>query len=200
MEKAALSPRNLWKKRKWDILFVLFVAYMLLVPRNPVRLYLTELMGWARIRIEGLEMKESEQYRLTDRDWNWRLIDASDKPVAFKDFKGKVILINFWSVGCPPCVAELPSLEKLYDEYGDRVVFLFVSYDMPRRALRFLKENDMNIPVLFPLSDVPPHMKTGVIPTTVIIDKSGTIRSRKTGAMNWNSSKVKKYLKKLLNE
>ena len=195
-----LSPKNLWKKRKWDIIFVLFVAYMLLVPQNPIRLYLTEWMGAARVQIEGLERKPSEQYMLTPDDWQWKFADASRQVKSLEDYKGKVILLNFWSVGCPPCVAELPSLEKLYKEYGDRVVFLFVSYDRPQRATAFLQQKGMNIPVVFPVSGVPPQMKTGVIPTTVIIDKAGKIRTRKTGAMNWTSGKVKRYLNKLLNE
>ncbi|NPA46474.1 MAG: TlpA family protein disulfide reductase [Chlorobi bacterium] len=199
-EPRTLSPKNLWKKRKWDILFVAFVAYMLLVPQNPVRLKLTEWMGAARIQIEGLERKASEQIPLDTRDWQWKLADASDRITPLSEYQGQVILINFWSVGCPPCVAELPSLEELYKEYGDRVVFLFVSYDSPQRALGFLENKHIDIPVVFPVSAVPPKMKTGVIPTTVIIDKSGKIRTRKTGAMNWTSGKVKRFLDKLLNE
>ena len=200
MPALMMHPRTLWKKRKWDILFVLFLAYMVLVPQNPVRIYLTKAMGWARIYVERLERKPKDQTPLSAKDWQWLLTDSRHNPLPLESHKGKVILINFWSTGCPPCVAELPSLEGLYRQYGDRVVFLFVSLDNPSRALRFLEKKNIRIPVYFPASQVPPSLYSNMIPTTFIIDKKGRIRSRKTGAMDWQTAKVKRLLDKLLAE
>jgi len=193
-----MHPRELWKKRKWDILFIVFLAYMVFVPQNPVRIYLTKAMGWARIYVENLELKKEKQYPLSDKDWEWMLTDARRNPVKLADYKGKVILINFWSVNCPPCVAELPSLEELYKTYGDKVVFLFVSYDSPSKALRFLEQKGIDIPVYFPATSIPGPLRSSVIPTTIVIDREGTIRTRKTGAMDWNTRKAKRLLDKLL--
>src|SRR5690606_41996773 len=52
-------------------------------------------------------------------------IDSTE--IYFSQSKGKVAMVNFWATWCPPCVAEMPSFQKLYDAYGDKVDFYFVT-------------------------------------------------------------------------
>ena len=187
-----------WKKyavkHKWDIAFVLFFAYMIFVPQNPVRMFLTEWVGKARTGIEGITLDKDEQVTLDDAVWQWTLVDAAGKNVRLGDLKDKPVLINFWSVTCPPCVAELPSLEKLYKEYNGKVHFLFVSLDNPERAKSFLQQRGLDIPVHFRTSNTPGIFRADYIPTTIIIDADGVMRAKKTGALDWHSSHVKNLL------
>ncbi|WP_262420286.1 TlpA family protein disulfide reductase [Flagellimonas meishanensis] len=52
------------------------------------------------------------------KNYNWELIDLKGNGYNFESTKGKVVVLNFWATWCPPCVAELPSLDKLYADYG----------------------------------------------------------------------------------
>ncbi len=186
--------KNYAAKHKWDIAFVLFLAYMIFVPQNPVRIFLTELVGKARTGIEGITLDKDEQVSLDENVWQWTLADDRGNTLRLGDLRGKPVLINFWSVTCPPCVAELPSLAGLYKDYGQKVHFLFVSLDSPGRAQEFLQQRGLDIPVYFRASGTPGVFRTNVIPTTIIIDAGGVMRVKKTGALDWNSSRVKRLL------
>ncbi len=167
---------------------------MIFVPQNPVRIFLTEMVGKARISIEGLTLDKDEQVKLDSTALQWTLADARGNTLRLGDLRGKPVLINFWSVSCPPCVAELPSLAALYRDYGQKVHFVFVSLDSPERARDFLQKRGLNIPLYFRASNTPGPLRSRVIPTTVIIDANGIMRVKKTGAMDWHSSRVKRLL------
>ena len=58
---------------------------------------------------------------------DFELPDMDEEKVKLSKYRGKVVLLNFWATWCPPCIAELPEVQKIYDAYGDRVKF-FESY------------------------------------------------------------------------
>ena len=60
---------------------------------------------------------------------NWELLSDVNTTLNFRDTDGKVFFINFWATWCPPCIAEMPSLQALYNDYNDKIVFLFVTSD-----------------------------------------------------------------------
>ncbi len=197
MKKKTSSSQKSFLKKQWsNILFVLFLAYMIFVPQNPVRIWLTKAVGLVRTQVESFELKNEEQYTLRDNDWEWQLLDLNNQIHTLKEFKDKPILINVWATWCPPCVAELPSLAKLYKARGNEVFFIFLAEDEPSKVQNFLKQRNLEIPVFFAVTPRPPMLKSSSIPTTFIIDKNGVIKVRKTGAMDWNTEKVKNLLKK----
>ncbi len=197
MKKETSSSQKSFFKKQWsNILFVLFLAYMIFVPQNPVRIWLTKAVGLVRTQVESFELDEAEQYVLQNKDWEWQLLDMNNQIHTLKEFKGKPILINVWATWCPPCVAELPSLEKLYKARGNEVFFIFLAEDEPSKVQNFLKQRKLEIPVFFAVTPRPPMLKSSSIPTTFILDKNGVIKVRKTGAMDWNTEKIKDLLKK----
>ncbi len=191
---------SFWRKQWSNILFVLFLAWMLFFPKNPVRIWLTEAMGFLRTQVESFELDKDEQYSLRPVDFQWKLYDLQGNEMTFAQFKGKPVLINLWATWCPPCVAELPSLAALRKAYGDRVHFIFLAEDHPEKVRAFLRERQLDIPVYFSGRGRPPMIQSRSIPTTFIIDKQGRIRVKKTGAMDWNTGKIKKLLDKYSNE
>src|SRR5208337_4409864 len=73
-------------------------------------------------------------------------VQDADRKVTLHDLRGKVVVLNFWATWCPPCVEEMPSLEKLQSNLKDRVVVLAVSVDEDERSYRtFLRKNNVDL-------------------------------------------------------
>ncbi|GGH38956.1 hypothetical protein GCM10011364_08040 [Mangrovimonas yunxiaonensis] len=143
-------------------------------------------------------LDKDEQKQLSD--YNWSLIDENGKGFNFEAAKGKVVVINFWATWCPPCIAEMPSLDNLYLEYKDHkdVVLLYVTNDAPQKTQRFKKKNGYQFEVFRPVTAYPEAFDVNTIPRTFIVDKSGTIVLDKTGAANWNSKAIKQIITTLV--
>jgi len=199
-QQTGLSPKELWKKHKSNILFVLFLAWMILFPQNPVRIWMTKGVGWVRMMVEPLEKKPEKYRQLTVENKEWQITGLDGQTYRLKDFEGKPLVINVWATWCPPCVAELPSLESLYREYGDRVHFIFLADDRPDKVKAFLQQRQLDIPVYFSASRRPFALRSESIPTTFVLDKNMQIRVRKTGAMDWHTKKVTRLLDKYIKE
>jgi thiol-disulfide isomerase/thioredoxin len=117
----------------------------------------------------------------------WKLKDVDGKVVTSDQFKGKVVVLDFWATWCPPCKAEIPGYVGLQKKYGDDgLVFVGISVDEdgPDVVRKFIKEHAINYPVVMFSEDVVNAF--GPIegyPTTFIIDRDGMIRDKKLGAM-----------------
>ncbi|WP_340156124.1 TlpA disulfide reductase family protein [uncultured Winogradskyella sp.] len=133
---------------------------------------------------------------------NTRWILKSDKNTTLnlEELKGQVVLINFWATWCPPCIAEMPSLQTLYNDYNEKVVFLFVTHDDFEAVEKFKIQREFNFEVFNPITEIPSELKTSSIPRTFVINKNGKIVIDESGAVNWNSDKVRKQLNNLLLE
>jgi len=186
-------------KKHWsNILFFGLIIFMFTPQGMPLRAWLIKGVSYITSRVENLEEDQDEQIQLSD--FNWQLIDSQGNQVNLSDFKGKVILINNWATWCPPCVAEMPSLHKLYNQKKNEVVFLFVAHDKPEKVQAFLQKKQMKIPVYYMQSAMPKELESSNIPTTFIIDKQGKIVVKKVGPADWNSGQVHKILDKYLQQ
>ncbi|MFK7812950.1 MAG: TlpA family protein disulfide reductase [Maribacter sp.] len=143
-------------------------------------------------------VQDEKQLLLTD--YSWKLSSIDNESLNFEDLEGKVVLLNYWATWCPPCVAEMPSLQELHDDYGKKVAFVFVAHDKREKVKNFLTKNQFDLPVYFEKSNSPEILSTESIPTTFIVDKKGKIVVAETGAVNWNSTGTRELLETLLNE
>jgi thiol-disulfide isomerase/thioredoxin len=129
--------------------------------------------------------------------------DAAGMPVALSSLKGKVVFINFWATWCPPCRAEMPSVDRLYRQWKNHpdMVFLIVDADgQPEEAAAFMRDNGYQLPVTLLAGKIPQNVYNGTLPTTLIIDKAGRIVFRETGAANYNNRRMEQYIQQLLAE
>ena len=117
----------------------------------------------------------------------WKLKDVDGKYISSNQFKGKVVIVDFWATWCPPCRAELPGLIALQKKYGkDGLVIIGISCDQDKNApltvKTFMKGNGINFPVVMAEDDTQ-ALFGGMdgIPTTFIIDRAGDIRDRTEG-------------------
>lgn len=130
--------------------------------------------------------------------YEWLLKDIDGIQINFNKSKGKVILINFWATWCPPCIAEMPSLHKLYEDYRDNIDFYFVSSENEDVLKAFLEKKNYKFNIHTPQTQYPNSFDVSSIPRTFLIDMNGNIVIDKTGAANWNSKTVRSTIEELL--
>ena len=129
------------------------------------------------------------------------LRDLAGQPVKLSDFKGKVVLINFWATWCAPCIEEMPSMQRLRDKLslaGFEV--LAVNYqEGPAKINEFLKKRPLKLTIL---RDHDGGARTDwgvrVFPTSFVIDSEQRIRYTVTGDVDWTSSRVEAQIRELL--
>jgi len=115
------------------------------------------------------------------------LKDLRGRRHRLSDYKGKVVLLNFWATWCPPCRAEVPDLIKLQQEHGDRgLQVIGVTYPPTNRAAvrRFIRRYKVNYPVLLGSSGTKALFAEGeTLPITVVLDGEGNIQERIEGIL-----------------
>jgi len=180
------------KGRLMGILVLVLLALLLFTPVGfYVRVYANRILSRNPIPVE-----EREQQVLQDYDWTLNTLDGAS--YDFEQTRGQLTFINFWASWCPPCVAEMPSLQKLYNDYGQKVHFMFVARDQEDNVQAFLKKKGYDLPVYYERGLVPKQIYYGGIPTTFIISKDGHIVLSKRGSADWNSAETRKLLDSLI--
>ncbi|WP_051285217.1 TlpA family protein disulfide reductase [Aequorivita capsosiphonis] len=180
-------------KKNWsNILFFVFLA-LLIIPqtRMPIQVFVQRLVSFS-------PSEKAEDKRETLEDYNWNLSKLDEGAIYLSESKGKVMVINFWATWCPPCVAEMPSFQKLYDSYGEKVDFYFVTSEGPDKVKKFMDKNGYSLPIFLQSYKAPVALESNALPTTYLISKSGEIVIEETGAADWNSKKMRALLDKLL--
>lgn len=135
---------------------------------------------------------------------DWKLVPLGGGPsVTLQSFKGKVVFLNQWATWCPPCVAEMPSIENLYKKFrsNPNVVFAIVSVDQaPGPIEEFVKERDLTMPIYIAFGEPPAPLSTTAIPATFILDRDFRVASRFVGSRDWDDKDVVAFVEKLLQE
>lgn len=184
------------KSKIYNLLFFIAIA-LLIIPqtRQPIQIFLNK--GIAFI-VKPSIIDDSEREVLSN--YNWTLRDITETDFDFNTAKGKVVVINFWATWCPPCIAEMPSLDLLYQNYknNDDVVFLFVSNEKISVIKKFMSEKEFSFNVYQSLTEYPNEFDVTSIPRTFVIDKKGKIVIDKSGAADWNSEHVTSTIDALL--
>lgn len=186
---------KLSKSQISNLVFLVVIA-ILIIPqtRKPIQVFLNK--GFALIS-PSIEKKENQT---TLKSYEWKLKDENGNIFDFESVKGKVVFINFWATWCPPCIAEMPSIQNLYKDYKDKVEFLLVTNDPYSEINEFLDENNYDFQILRPVTFNTSVFDVSTIPRTFLIDKAGKIIIDETGAANWNSDKVRLVIDNLLKE
>ncbi|MES2807294.1 MAG: TlpA disulfide reductase family protein [Bacteroidota bacterium] len=182
---------------------VAFAILIIVVVVNPQAkaLILQGLMkvGLFKAPVENTEATKSSVTHNTLPDL--ALIAPDGKQINLKDQKRKVIIINFWATWCPPCIAEMPSINVMYGRYKNNPKVLFLSVDADNdfsKSVPFMQRHNYSFPVYNIAGPLPEGMIYNAIPTTIIIDKNGTIVARHEGAADYADDSFYKYIDGLI--
>ena len=127
--------------------------------------------------------------------------DLNGSQFSLRDFKGKTLFINYWATWCNPCLAEMPSMVELYNQYKDNqdIVFLYLSKENRNTIIDYLPKDETlsQLPLYKIISDDELFSTRG-IPTTFIVDSAGVVKVKDVGSAIWNDQSVVDFLYNIL--
>lgn len=127
---------------------------------------------------------------------------TSGHPTSLKEFRGSLVLLNFWATWCPPCVAEMPDLEKLYREFkAEGLVIVAVSIDTEggKAVAPFWEKMGLTFPSLLdPSREVATRYGAWALPTSFLISPEGDVIARIPGPRDWHTDRARAVFKNLL--
>ena len=122
--------------------------------------------------------------------------------IRLSDFKGNVILVNVWATWCPPCVYEMPSMEKLHQQFkSENFKILAVSIDSPgaKAVAPFMKKHNLTFEALIdPAGTIQTAYGINAIPQSFIIDKQGNIIKKIIGPIDWATPEIFRFFRDLI--
>jgi cytochrome c biogenesis protein CcmG, thiol:disulfide interchange protein DsbE len=137
---------------------------------------------------------------------------AGDR-VALHDYRGAVVLLNIWATWCPPCVEEMPALQRLHEalaDHGLRIVAVSVDaplgvpgvFGLPGGDVAAFRDRfGLTFDILHdPSGDIQPRYQVNGLPTTFLIDRDGRIRRKVLGAAEWDAPRFADEIRRLLEE
>lgn len=180
------------------------IIFAVVVILGLIAIMFTPIGTFFKSKMEDNSHLAGSEVELTDSDYDIDLIGHNGaKNTNLIDFKksGEVVFINFWGSWCPPCVAEMPTIQKLYEAKGQKVKFVLVAIqDKPKAFNPFLQKNNYTMPVYEPNSPISNNMLPKVFPTTYILNKKGEIVLKETKTRDWNDKEINALLDKLIAE
>ena len=195
-----MTTQTIYTALKKNAVNILFAGFILLLVFNPgTKSWMLQQL--VSIGLFKPEIKKEGVKEISNANTNFSFTDATGKTTSTADLKGKVVFINFWASWCPPCQAEMPSLEALYKKFKDdgRFVFVFMNEDEDKtKAIKYLEKNYYTMPLYSSAGNIPNEIYSGALPTTIVLNKEGKVVLKKDGMAGYNTDSFIKQLKDLL--
>ncbi len=145
---------------------------------------------------------------------NFEAVTLDGEPVTLDNYRNQVVLLNVWATWCPPCVWEMPSMQRLYDRFEGRdFEIVAVSVDGPQRGLAgpmgrpagdpgaFADSLGLTFPILWdPDGGIMRQYRTNAIPESFVIGRDGLMYRRVAGATEWDHPQYVEFIERLLAE
>ncbi len=169
-------------KSKLRLIITIFALFLTLISAS---------LAYRKLSKENEVIDSSEEVLdLKEKAIGFYIYDNNEQKVYLDDFTGVPVIINFWTSWCSPCQQELPSFEKMYQEYGDKINFMMVNLtadtrETKEKADKLVNENGYSFIVYYDLDgNAASNYNISSIPVTIFIDKDGYIRKKYVGAIN----------------
>lgn len=183
-----------WK----GLISVLVVGALLAIP---IKMYWTFLTEGMRPSESTLTLNRLETVGVPD----FTLNDMGGKPVSLSEFKGRIVLVNFWATWCAPCVKEFPSMMNLVRHFKGDVAVLAVSYDKDREDITtFINafgEVPKDVVIVWDKEKATSKLfGTDVLPETYILGKDQKLIRKIAGEASWDNELALEYFRDLLSK
>jgi thiol-disulfide isomerase/thioredoxin len=187
--------KRLTRKNTANALFIVVFLFILLVP-SAKALVIQGLMEIGLFKPSISLQKDTLNADLSVIKFK----DAKNKVVSLSDLEGKIVFLSFWATWCPPCLAEMPSINKLHEQFEDDkdVVFLLIDADSDfKKAQAYMDRKKYKLPVYTFASELPKQIFSGSLPTTLVFDKKGRVSYHGVGAANYTNPKFIAFIRAL---
>jgi len=130
---------------------------------------------------------------------DWKLTDAQGAERQLSDYRGKVVLLDFWATWCPPCLEVSPHMQTLHERYADQgVVVLGVHYNDEGDPAEYMKRKKYTYPCLLSGRGVARTYGVSQIPTILVIDRDGVVAHRQTGFADGDEKRLAEIIEAAL--
>lgn len=158
---------------------------------------------WARIYSTTHETElDAPVLPNTQAEYDWNLYTPGGDSVPLSSMKGKVVFLTVWKPTCGVCVAELPHIQALYDEFAEEegVAFAAIATEGGDPLLDLIMEYDLTMPIYTYKGDRPEMYSINTVPFTFVLAPDGTVAMRYKGAARWDDDATIAFIRGLLRE
>ncbi|MGB5530938.1 MAG: TlpA disulfide reductase family protein [Ignavibacteriaceae bacterium] len=144
------------------------------------------------------DISEIESFTKADHSLTFYNLDGEQKKLG--DFKDSVVFLNIWATWCPPCLEEMPSIQRLYNKVSSTdIAFILISPEKEEVIKNYLDKEGYTFDVYLLKDELPKVFYSGQVPTTYLIDKKGNIVLTHIGYAIWDDESVVRFLEELSN-
>jgi len=139
----------------------------------------------------------AETENLPEASREFYFADLNGSVSSLNEFEGKAVFLNIWATWCPPCIAEMPSIQALYNDVKENpnVAFVLVSMDEDfEKAKAFMEQREYDLPIYHYRTKAPGTYQSTVIPTTYVISADGKLAMEKRGLAKYDTDEFKDFL------
>jgi len=166
---------------------------------NRARLLPLLLLGCLLTPAAAISGELAPYSKLAEADFS--LLDLNGRAHTLSDYRGKVVLVNFWATWCPPCIHEMPELQKLKKHFAGRpfeIVTINVA-EQKDRVGKFSRSIKLDLPVLLDTSSKTYRSwDVSILPTSFLIDSKGQIRYRARGNPGWDEEETLSVIRAMM--
>ena len=169
-----------------------------------VLLSIGAIAGWRLITLRIRANERAPHLEAVDRqavDFAFKTLDGEPKHLS--DFKGRTVFVDLWGTWCIQCIAEMPTVQRLYEHYQSdpNVVFLVISrLDSPAKVRLYATANHYSLPFYtMDDSDIPSSMQLNQFPATFLYRPTGNLAAQHVGAADWSAPAVIAFVDSLHN-
>jgi thiol-disulfide isomerase/thioredoxin len=200
------SKISAWKRSlfEWGIIFAIGAILYATGWHTEVLGTVQRAMLWTGLfNADTSKITTTEGPMLSDKDYDFAMATSDSEVISLNDFRGDVVFVNVWASWCPPCVAEMPTIETLYENVSgeDNIRFILLSLDeKQQKAVDFMERKDLPMPYYFPTSGLPSAFRSEYLPTTYILSKKGQVIYKKEGIADYSSANFAQWMRELAAE
>lgn len=182
------------------LLFILFALAMVFSPQVKAKV-MQGLMVVGLFQPNLSEDKEIVAPSISNDEVIFK--DETGKEIRLSSLRGKVVFINFWATWCPPCIAEMPSINQMAKQLKSNPKLVVLTVDVDRdlqKSLKFMQKRKFDLTVYTLASAVPGTYLGNSIPTTIVLNKQGKLVFKHEGGADYTNKEFVNFLDKISRE